>query len=232
MDESIQYWALIPAAGIGSRMGSDIPKQFLKLGDRMIIQWGIEALVGHSMVSGVAVGLSQAEYSGARADSVHSSGAGIFVGGVTRAHTVLNGLQYLCEEGAAQDDWVLVHDANRPFIQHSDIDLLIGSAGSDRCGAVMCAPVYDTVKQTASGHVAKTLPRESIFRAQTPQMFKIGMLRHALGKALGDGIEVSDESQAMEYCGTCPKVVVGPSRNIKITTPDDWLIAQALLGIS
>ncbi len=228
--KTLGYWALIPAAGIGSRMGIKTPKQFLDLGGQMMIERVVGTFASHPRIDGVVVGLSPNSDTAEAAKAIESKVFGIFEGGDTRASTVLNGLQHLIERDVSQADWVLVHDSNRPFLRHEDIDFLLDSVEDDQNGAVMCAPVYDTVKQSDRGRIEKTLPRGNIFRAQTPQMFKVGILKQALRKSEQSGIQVSDESQAIEVIGMSPKIVIGPPRNIKITTADDWLIAKALLS--
>lgn len=155
---------------------------------------------------------------------------GTFQGSAQRAETVLNGLSALADR--AQDtDWVMVHDAVRPCVRHADIDKLIDAATTSTDGALLALPIGDTVKRTdTEGRVRETVPRTGLWRALTPQMFRLGVLRDALHTTLIDGHEVTDESAAMERAGKRPRVIAGHPDNIKITVPGDIALAEFILA--
>lgn len=174
----------------------------------------------------------------------HSAGAGAVVGesfavrpcgGITRAHTVRNSLGVLQTLGAAVDDWVLVHDAARCLITPAQIDALIDACSSDAVGGLLALPLPDTLKQAQQGRVAATVPRGDKWLAQTPQMFRLGMLAHALdfamqAEAASNGASsVTDESSAMEALGHAPLLVEGSAHNFKVTYPQDFALAEAVL---
>ena len=224
-----KYWVLIPAAGIGRRMGTSLPKQYLRLGRKTVIQHSIDTFFAHRQISGVLVGIVEDHKRAVWLMKMHEKMLAPFVGGSTRADTVRRGLTCLLYSRAVESDWVLVHDANRPFVEFSDIDALIGEVGDNPNGGLLCTPMHDTVKQARDGLIEKTLNRGAIFRAQTPQMFKIKSLLASLEHCMESEIEVTDESQAMEVCGYQPVCVTGSPKNIKITTPDDLAVAKAVL---
>lgn len=224
-----RYWGLIPAAGVGQRMGASIPKQFLKIGGRTIIEWTVLALAKHKSIDGLYVGLSDTELYGKQIKSIHSKVIDVYCGSDSRAGTVLNGIEHLMEMGGSPEDWLLVHDANRPFLTSDEVTCLIASVGDDPNGGIVGYPVVDTLKLIQEGCIRETLDRINYCRALTPQMFKIGLLREALSQCVQQGIDVTDESQAMEKMGYRPKLVVGSSTNIKITTPADLKVAKAMI---
>ena len=227
----IKYWVVIPAAGIGQRMNARIPKQFMQLGDHRLIEWTIRSLASHQSIEGIYVGLSaDSEYSD-WVKSIHTKVLDVYHGGLSRTETVLNGIHHMLAHGCSVEDWLLVHDSNRPFLSADEITDLIREIGDDENGGILCQPVYDTVKLEASGHVSKTLPRGNLYRAQTPQMFKLGILRRALEDCIEAGLQVTDESQAIEHLGYCPRLVPGRAANIKITTADDMKLAEAILSL-
>ena len=152
-------------------------------------------------------------------------------GGPTRANSVLNGLQALIT--ADEDDWVLVHDAARPCLPRKDVERLIAACRRDPVGGLLAAPVEDTLKQAGKdGRSQRSLPRERLWRAQTPQMFRHGRLMHALTRALAEGFEATDEAAAIEKLGLKPLLVEGSPLNIKITRPADLAFAEAALRVA
>lgn len=226
-----RYWGLIPAAGVGQRMGAAIPKQFLKIGDKTLIERTMLALAEHDRIEGLCVGLPDVEEYGEHIKSVHSKVMDVFCGSDTRSGTVLNGIQHLINLGCSTDDWLLVHDANRPFLTKDEVTHLIESVGDDENGGIVGLPVIDTLKLSKEGSICKTMNRENCYRALTPQMFKLGLLHDALSQCMQQGIVVTDESQAMEKMGFRPKMVVGSSTNIKITTPSDLEFAKVMVKL-
>ena len=222
------HWAVVPAAGIGRRMGASIPKQYLMLGDRRVIDHALAVLLGHTALRGVVVALSPDDTWWQ--DTAYSDHPRVHrvAGGAERGHSVLNALSYLSQL-ARPDDWVLVHDAARPCVRAEDIDRLLAVSGK-HCGGLLAHPIHDTVKQADAGRrVAGTLPRETLWRAFTPQMFRLGPLRLALADALERGALVTDEASAMERAGCSPVLVEGHSDNIKITRPEDIELAAFYL---
>ena len=227
----IKYWGVIPAAGIGQRMNARIPKQFMQLGSHRLIEWTIRSLASHQSIEGIFVGLSaDSEYSD-WVKSIHTKVLDVYEGGNTRTETVLNGIHHILARGCSVDDWLLVHDSNRPFLSADEITNLIREIGDDENGGILSQPIFDTVKLETAGRISKTLPRGNLFRAQTPQMFKLGMLKRALENCFEAGVEVTDESQAIEHLGYHPRLVPGRAANIKITTADDMKLAETILSL-
>ncbi len=211
-------------------MQTAVPKQYLPLRGRPVILHTLERLCHHPRLSGVLVGISPGdrhwpEYATEAGRLPRFLGA--YPGGESRARTVLNGLKALAAQASA-GDWVLVHDAVRPCIRPQDIDTLVDAAGED--GALLALPVADTVKRAdPSGRVAETVSRVGLWRALTPQIFRVGMLRDALEKTLARGDEITDEAAAVEATGAHPRLVAGHADNIKITLPGDLALAELFL---
>lgn len=226
-----KYWGLIPAAGIGQRMNSQIPKQFMQLGDRKLIEWTVQALAGHQSIEGVYIGLSADNRYSEWILSIHEKVLDVYQGGSTRSETVLNGIRHMLGQGCSNDDWLLVHDSNRPFLSPNEMTDLIQQIGDDVNGGILSQPIFDTMKLESSGRISRTLPRGDLFRAQTPQMFKLDTLRKALEDCIESGSEITDEAQAMEKSGYRPRLVPGRSSNIKITTSEDMKLAEAMLNL-
>lgn len=219
-------YVLIPAAGSGSRMGSEMPKQYLPLLGKPLIHHTLSVFTSHPRIQRIFVVLSPGD-----ADWTPPANAGkvtvLRCGGVTRAETVLNGLEAMAGMVDAQD-WVLVHDAARPCLIHALLDRLLDALEQDPVGGLLAVPVADTLKRAdAEGRVARTEPREGLWRAQTPQMFRHGLLRTAL-RAMGTDIP-TDEAQAVEHLGHAPRLVPGDGQNLKVTYPEDLLIAAHIL---
>ncbi len=214
-------------------MKSNMPKQYMHLGGRKIIDWTVRSLVDHERIEGVFVGLAANDDHQDWVRALHPKVLDVFGGGDTRSETVHNGLAHMLRQGCSGEDWVLVHDSNRPFLSSSEITDLILKVGDDDNGGLLSLPIHDTVKRDSRGRVSETLPRGELFRAQTPQMFKLGLLNTALEQCIRNDQQVTDESQAMEMLGYRPLLVQGRDSNIKITTPDDLRIASAIceLGV-
>lgn len=221
-----KYWAVVPAAGAGRRMGMEVPKQYLKLGKQTVLEHTIDALLACKRFSCIVVVISaddeywttlETRYSGRRVVTVY--------GGEERCHSVLAGLELLAESGS-DDDWVLVHDAARPCVRPGDINKLIEVLGSDSDGGLLGIPVADTMKRSDnSGTIESTVSRENLWRALTPQMFRLGQMRAALQQAVASNAMVTDEAAAMELAGYRPRMVEGHGDNIKITIPTDLTLA-------
>jgi 2-C-methyl-D-erythritol 4-phosphate cytidylyltransferase len=227
--KAASIWAVVPAAGAGSRMQAAIPKQYLPLAGRPILLRTLERLCAYPGLTGLVVGVAQDDnhWPALQNDCQQLPRyLGHYTGGVMRADTVLNGLRAL-PDSARDDDWVLVHDAVRPCVRHADIDKLVAAASRHRDGGLLALPMADTVKRAdQDGMILETVPRENLWRALTPQMFRLGRLRLALERASVQSLEVTDEASAIERLGDRPQVVAGLPDNIKITLPDDLELAE------
>jgi 2-C-methyl-D-erythritol 4-phosphate cytidylyltransferase len=226
-----RYFALVPAAGSGSRMGMQIPKQYLRIFGKPLIYHTLSSLCDYPAIERVFVVLAQGDKHWEHTDTEAFSSRlePLFHGGATRAESVLNGLDAMAGQ-VAEDDWVLVHDAARPCLAQPHLDRLLAEVGDDPVGGLLATPLSDTIKRADTEHrVAATEPREGLWRAQTPQMFRYGLLRAALATAVGKS--PSDESQAMEWAGHHPRLVVGDSLNIKVTFPEDLEVAKMVLTV-
>ena len=223
----VRYRALVPAAGSGARFGAEIPKQYLELAGRPVIHHALTALCACVWVETVLVVLSPED---AWWDEYDWSDLGDRLrvsrcGGATRAETVLNGLKALSGEMTG-DDWVLVHDAARPCLSPDLLAALHAELADDPVGGILAVPVADTLKRADSGQrIAATESREGLWQAQTPQMFRYGLLRTALEKANG----VTDEAGAVEAAGFRPRLVRSEAGNLKITYPADLRLAALIL---
>ena len=218
-------WAVLPAAGIGSRMGGDLPKQYIEVAGATIFEHSLRALLACRQLTAVIVALHPGDSRAATLDILADARVQAVAGGAERSNSVLAGLGALAGQ-AAPDDWVLVHDAARPCLQREDSARLIARVIDRGIGGILAEPIVDTVKQAdADGLVAATLDRNALWRAQTPQMFRLGELRDALEQAAGRGLTVTDEASAMEMAGYPVQLVPGSSRNLKVTVPADLQLA-------
>lgn len=220
----MKVYAFIPAAGVGSRMQADHPKQYLSLLGRTVAEHTLHTLTHHPKVKAVVVGVAKDDPYWPQLPQLTQV---ITVeGGHTRAETVLKGLEYL-RKSAAPEDWVLVHDMARPCLHPTDIDALLACTHPE--GAILGIPVADTLKKLQGHHIETTLERTQIWRAFTPQFFPIQLLYQALRAALAAGVEVTDEASAVEWFGGKPRMIRGRSDNIKITWPEDLALAEYYL---
>lgn len=221
-------WAVIPAAGRGTRFGGAVPKQYLPVAGKPLIAHALDALLAHPRVAGAMVALAE--------DDALWPGWSVrmdkpvlrCVGGGERADSVLAALRAL--PGSGHDDVVLVHDAARPNLHRSDLDSLVAAAEAHRDGAILAAPVRDTLKrEDGGGCIVHTEPRDRLWRALTPQAFRRGALIAALEDARRSGVAVTDEAMAMERGGAHPRLVEGREDNLKVTTPADLRLMEFLL---
>ncbi|HIY70004.1 MAG TPA: 2-C-methyl-D-erythritol 4-phosphate cytidylyltransferase [Candidatus Luteimonas excrementigallinarum] len=223
-------WAVVPAAGSGSRFGGEVPKQYLQVAGEPLLAHTLRALLAHPGVAGVVVVLAEDDPRWPGWSELEGKPVRHCVGGESRAHSVLAGLQALPDEVRA-DDFVLVHDAARPNLALADLGQLLERGRVDPVGAILAAPVRDTLKRAGDeGGIDRTVPRERLWRALTPQMFRRLQLSQALEKARSAGVEVTDESMAMERKGARPLLIEGREDNIKITTPADLAYFEFLLS--
>ncbi|WP_421187490.1 2-C-methyl-D-erythritol 4-phosphate cytidylyltransferase [Aeromonas sanarellii] len=215
--------AIVPAAGIGSRMGAECPKQYLSLAGKCILEHTLERLLSHPAIARVIVALAPHDRWFETLAVAADPRVWRVEGGSERAWSVLNGLH------VAQGEWVLVHDAARPCLTHGDLDRLIATAMA--CdGAILGSRVRDTMKRTdAAGNILATVDREQLWHALTPQMFPTGPLRRALEEGLALGAAITDEASAMERAGFAVRMVEGRADNIKVTRPEDLSLAELYL---
>lgn len=221
-------WCVVPAAGRGARVGGAIPKQYLPLAGRTLIEHTLDRLAAHPRIAGlmVVLGANDALWPGVNA--LHGKPVHTTLGGAERCDSVLAGLRALPAEVAGHD-FVLVHDAARPCVRTADISRLI-DVGMPAGGGLLGAPLRDTLKRAnADGRSEVTEPRDHRWRAFTPQMFRRAELETALQSAASQGLVVSDEAMAMEKAGFSPFLVEGAEDNIKVTTPADFALAEFLL---
>ena len=225
-----KYWAVVPAAGSGRRMASDIPKQYLPLRGSTVLEHTLNTLFACELIEGVVLALSSEDvYWPEIAPRFSDTNLVCVAGGDERCHSVLNAVNHL--RGIAEtQDWVLVHDAARPCVRVDDVTALIETLADDVCGGVLGVPVADTMKRIgADGRVEGTVDRQSLWHAQTPQMFRLGLLQSALEQAIVQNRMVTDEAAAMEMAGYRPCMVHGHTDNVKITVPSDLALAELYL---
>ncbi|UZE97362.1 2-C-methyl-D-erythritol 4-phosphate cytidylyltransferase [Alkalimarinus alittae] len=226
---SIKYWVIVPAAGVGSRMNADRPKQYLPLSDKTVIEHTLEKLLSYPLFDHLLVGVSVDDQYWERFPISCNKRVVRFDGGKERVDTVLNGLQLIADR-ASPDDWVLVHDVARPCITLNDIDRMVKALEADDVGGILGVPVADTVKKVVNGGIVNTVDRSSLWRAYTPQMFRYQALYSALENGLNKGVVITDEASAMEAEGLTPKMIQGSAENIKITQPGDLHLAEIYLS--
>jgi 2-C-methyl-D-erythritol 4-phosphate cytidylyltransferase len=224
----LQYWLIMPAAGSGRRFGAAVPKQYLDLAGRAVIEHAMAQFLADPRCRRLVVALDPEDQVFGSLPAASETRVVHVAGGVRRCDSVRNALGAI---SGADDDWVLVHDAARPCLTRIDLDALIAALANDPIGGLLAAPLTDTVKRADPQHrVTDTPPRESLWRALTPQMFRLRPLRQALQAANEAGRFPTDESQAMEWQGHTPRLVSGRPDNLKITTPADLALAAAVLA--
>ncbi len=210
-------------------MGAGVPKQYQRLGGQTMLEHAVDALLASPDVERVLVVLAPDDIAH-RQLPAHSRVDLVPVGGATRAASVRNGLRVLrTTQGVEDDDWVLVHDAARPCLARDELAHLIGVLADDPVGGLLALPVADTLKRGVDGRVAETVERGGLWRAITPQMFRVGLLGRALDEAGATGEHVTDESAAVEALKMRPRLVEGQATNIKVTVPSDWPLAESIL---
>ena len=228
MTDAPRSFALVPCAGVGQRAGTEGPKQYARLQGAAVVAHTLQALAAVPQLTATLVVL-------ASDDGQFETAAPAFTGprawvarcgGATRAASVAAGLAELRHRGAGDADWVLVHDAARCLLRPAWVQRLMAACADEDVGGLLALPLADTLKQEFEGRVAATLPRSGKWAAQTPQMFRLGLLQRALSAA---GAEVTDESSAVEALGLAPRLVPGEIENLKLTWPADFALAERLL---
>ncbi|UCZ74169.1 2-C-methyl-D-erythritol 4-phosphate cytidylyltransferase [Dickeya zeae] len=216
--------AVLPAAGNGSRMLSDRPKQYLSIGTKTILEHTVAALLRQPRIQRIIIAISADDPYFSALPLASDPRIQVVNGGRQRADSVLAGLQQV-----QQADWVLVHDAARPCLHQDDLSRLLLLTGQSEVGGILAAPVRDTMKRSRDGHIDHTVEREALWHALTPQLFPLALLRSCLGRALREGATITDEASALEYCGYQPQIVPGRADNIKVTRPEDLALAEFYL---
>ena len=230
MNQTARYWVVIPAAGGGTRMGSARPKQYLPLRGRALIEWSIAPFLETDWIDGVVLVLAKSDTEFARLPVARHPKIVITTGGAARAESVLSGLEVVAERSRGfAEVYAMVHDAARPCLVWSDLENLRDEA-SDEHGGLLAMPATDTLKKARQGQVTSTVDRAFIWRAQTPQLFRLDLLMHALGESAERGLGVTDEASAMERAGYTPRLVRGRESNIKVTYPEDLPLAEFWLA--
>jgi len=219
--------ALVPCAGSGSRAASSLPKQYVPIAGKAMVAHTLDALARVPRIASTLVVLARDDALFERHVPGFASRGVARCGGATRAQTVMNGLAELGVRGVRPHDWVLVHDAARCLVRPQWIERLIDRCEDDEVGGLLALPLADTLKLAEGGRVAATLDRDGKWAAQTPQMFRRGVLARALAAASS---EVTDESSAIEALGLAPRLVRGSAENLKITWPEDFDLAERLLA--
>jgi len=224
----IRFFAVIPCAGFGSRAGTAVPKQYQAVAGLPMVVHTLKAFAGVArMAKGVLVLAPDDAYmDGVLAAHPQPLFDTVRTGGATRAESVLAGLRELVQQGAHDNDWVLVHDAARCLVTPEQINALMDACQDDAVGGLLAHKLADTLKVEVNGRVAQTVDRSDKWLAQTPQMFRLGVLLQALEHA---GAAVTDEASAMEAMGLQPLLVSGSAQNFKVTYPEDFALAEAIL---
>lgn len=222
-----RFHIVIPAAGIGNRMETAIPKQYLPISGKPMISYSIQTFFASPRIASIHLALSPEDYFWRNLDLAAKSRLQLhYTGGETRAQTVLNTL-YAMKSQVDVDDWILVHDAARPGLTLALLDTLLDSLENDAVGGLLALPLADTLKQSnADDRVKTTIPRDGLWQAQTPQMFRYRLLTNALENF--DGVP-TDEAQAIEALGFEPKLVTGSLRNMKVTYPQDMALMELFI---
>lgn len=232
MDNVAKFVVIVPAAGVGKRMQANCPKQYLTINNNTVLEHTVNKLLSHPQIEQVILSLDKNDQYFAQSPLVSHPDVVCVNGGKERVDSVLNGLHAVNEQ---QYPWVLVHDAARPCVSHQDINQLITQCLAHNSGGVLATPVRDTMKR---GYVASdtktlietTVEREQLWHALTPQLYKTGELINAIEQALANTATITDESSAIEFANLPSLLVPGSSENIKITHPDDLLLAQFYLA--
>lgn len=221
-----KVWCIVPAAGVGSRLGASVPKQYLQIGGIPILEMTLHKLLESRVFQKIVVALSPQDNFFKSLSLAHHPDIIAVTGGKERSDSVYAGLSHL-RLLASDDDWVMVHDAARPLVQSAQIHELLEVCNKSQVGGILAVPVADTLKRAnESGQIDATVSRAHMWQAQTPQCFPFAQLKHALSHCVQEGIEITDEASAVEAVGEKCQLVVGRADNIKITRPDDLPFAE------
>ncbi|WMY96235.1 MAG: 2-C-methyl-D-erythritol 4-phosphate cytidylyltransferase [Arsenophonus sp.] len=229
-----QIVALVPAAGIGRRMQADYPKQYLKIAGKTIIEYTLLTLLQNSRISKIIVLLRENDIFFYKLAISKNSIIKTVIGGSQRSYSVLAGLHYLSNNVLLDSCWVLVHDAVRPCLHHSDLDNIINFIDTHQSsdGGILAIPVRDTIKCSIKGtiNINYTVDRSNLWHALTPQFFPLTLITNCLIQALEQKAIITDDASALEYCGYHPQLLEGRSDNLKVTQPEDLLLLEFYLS--
>ena len=229
MQQQNKIWCVVPAAGVGSRMQSDIPKQYIDLRGKPILEHTLEHLLKVDLIEELVLVVAVEDDRWQGLPATENERIMLAHGGEERFNSVLNGLHALAAM-ASDDDWVLVHDVARPLVRKDDVEKLIQACTEKNCGGILAIPVSDTLKKSDENNlVYSTVDRNNVWSALTPQLFHFGKLKTALENCIGQKLEITDEASAIEFAGEEVILVQGSRLNIKITEPEDLLLAEAIL---
>ena len=230
MSNNNRLWVVIPAAGIGKRMGVDIPKQYITVCDKAIIEHTVEKFTSRNDLQGILVALSNSDQHWSTLELSKNNKITTVTGGEERYKSVYNALCSL-KNKAGDDDWILVHDAVRPCITTSEIDQFIADVDHlNGIGGILALPCFETMKKANTNHeIEETIDRKFIWHAQTPQMFRYKKLFLAIEKIMNENIFITDEAMAMELAGYKPMLIQGTHSNIKITDQNDLKYLESFL---
>lgn len=217
---------MVPAAGIGSRMQAECPKQYLKIGNQTLLEHAVASLLAHPRIRQVIVAISPDDQYFMSLPLARQPGVTAVTGGHMRANSVLAGLQ-----AAGDARWVLVHDAARPCLHQDDLERLLAITATSKVGGILAVPVCDTMKRSepSAPLIAHTVEREGLWHALTPQLFPLELLHSCLLRALNEGATITDEASALEHCGFHPELISARGDNIKVTRPEDLVLAEFYL---
>lgn len=224
----VKCWAIVPAAGLGKRMGQSLPKQYASLNDEPVLTHTLRKLTQTNLFHQIIL-VAQAGDARAQAIASQFENVEVVAGGSERIVSVRNGLHAL-EASAQPQDWVFVHDGARPCVDPNDIIKLHQAIKSHPVGGILAVPAHDTLKQASDQHITKTIDRSVIWQAQTPQAFRYGMLKHVIDSAVENKLTLTDEAQGFELQGEQVLLVEGRRDNIKITRPEDIEMAAFILA--
>jgi len=225
----VRHWLVVPAAGAGQRFGAGLPKQYLEVAGRRLIEWAIDAFLERAGLLGIRVALAVDDPHWPRLDLSRRGEVAACAGGGLRSDSVLEALRSL-EREARADDWILVHDAARPCVTRVDVERLLDAVRDDAVGGLLATPLADTLKRAdPDQRSASTVEREHLWRALTPQVFRYELLREALESASQLNVDVTDEAAAVERLNLRPVLVAGRADNIKVTHREDLELAAAIL---
>ncbi len=225
---SQQLHVVIPAAGIGARMTSDTPKQYLQIAGKTLLEYSVDTLLRTPGIASLTIALHPEDSLAAELELLDDSRVNRVTGGEQRADSVLAALYAVPGE---ECDWVLVHDAARPGLQVADVQRLIAAVTAKGEGGILAEPLVDTIKRiNPEGRVEETLDRSTLWRAQTPQMFRLGELISALEAASQSALAITDEASAIELAGLPVQLVHGSPENLKVTVPEDLELAAWYLS--
>lgn len=229
MSRAARRWAVVPAAGRGERFGGGLPKQYVRVLGRPVLSWSLRALLDDPALAAIVVAVADGDRRYARLPEARDPRVRACRGGERREVSVANALECLAGE-ARDEDWVLVHDAARPCLRPIDVRALVAGVAGDPVGGLLAVPLGDTLKVAGADRRSdRTVPREGLWRALTPQMFRYGVLRRALALCRDRARAVTDEAAAIEAMGLRPLLVQGHGDNIKVTHAEDRALAAAIL---